>query len=178
MNIKEAIVGTVLTVVIGGTAYTVSQSDIVDNFAKNTGLTQEQAEEYVNSIEDDEFATFDQMGLFYIQDGEDLLETANGIDCTNYEYEWESSTLSCSQGKEQLSKLGNDSVSLGQAYRKLDTDSATKDDISLTINFIDIIQEGYNYQIVRAFLDDITIEESKKTDSYNKALLETILESK
>ena len=177
MNIKEAIVGTVVTVIVGGTAYTVTQSDIVDNFAEDTGLSQEQAEEYVNSIDEEELATFDEIGSFLIKDGEDLLEIATGIDCINYEYEWESTTLSCDQGKEQLNKIGNNTISLGQAYRKLDTDSASEEDISITIDFIDVVQEDYNYEIVKSILDDEFIEEQRKTSSYNKALLEALLES-
>jgi hypothetical protein len=176
MNIKEAVVG-VVTLVIGGTVYSVSQSDIIDNFADDTGLTQEQAEEYVNTIEEDELFTFDELGILYIEDGENLLEIAIEIDCPNYEYEWESSTLSCDQGKEQLNKFGNDSISLGQTYRTLDTDSASEEDISVVISFLDVVKEDYDYEIIKVLLEDEMIEEEKKTLSYNKAILETVLES-
>jgi hypothetical protein len=44
MNIKEAVIGTIITVVIGGTAYSINQVDVVNNFAEDTGLTQQQAE--------------------------------------------------------------------------------------------------------------------------------------
>lgn len=177
MNIKEAIVGTVITVVIGGTAYTVSQSDIVDNFAEDTGLTQEQAEEYVNSIEEDELASFDEIGVSYIQDGEDIFQLVAEIDCVNYTYEWESDSLSCDEAKEQLNKIGNDSISLGQAYRKLDTDSASEDDISIAIGFTDVINKDYDFEVVKVVFDDPTIEEMQKTGSYNKAILEAVLDS-
>ena len=50
MAVKEAIFGTILTVVIGGAAYTVNKEDVVDNFADDTGLSQQQAEEYVDSV--------------------------------------------------------------------------------------------------------------------------------
>lgn len=55
----------------------------------------------------------------------------------NYEYEWETVTLSCSEGKRQLKEIGRNSIALGNAYKKLELDSATRKDISITISQID-----------------------------------------
>ena len=60
-GIAKAIAG-ILTVVIGGTAYAVSQKDVVKNFSNETGLTQQEAQQYVESIPEDELASFDELG--------------------------------------------------------------------------------------------------------------------
>ena len=176
MSIKDLATGTVITLLIGGTAYTVSQTDVIRNFADDTGLTQEQAEQYKNKISDEEFVSFNQLGSDFINDGQELLSLASEIDCVNYEYEWESASLSCYQGKTQIEKIGRDSISLGQAYRKLDSDSASADDISETIVLIDQLNSDYQLQIVNSVLDRSTIDEIRRTNSYNKAILQAALE--
>ncbi|MEX0919348.1 MAG: hypothetical protein WDZ64_01195 [Parcubacteria group bacterium] len=175
-NIKGVITGTVITILIGGTAYTVSQSDVIKNFADDTGLTQEQAEQYINEIPEEELANWDEIGYALIEDGQALLSIANEMDCINYEYEWESVTLSCSEGKEQLNKLARDTTLLGQAYIKLSSDSASKDDIAETISLIDQLNSDYEFDVVKITVDWETIDEIRKTNSYNKALLKATLE--
>jgi len=174
---RGLITGTVVTILIGGTVFTVSQTDIIQNFAEDTGLTQEQAEQYINAIPENELATFDQVGSDFIVEGQEILNIANEIDCVNYEYEWESTTLSCFEGKTQLDKLARDTNSLGQAYIKLGSDSASEDDISATIRLIDQLNSDYQFEIVSFILDWSTIDETKKANSYNKALLKSALES-
>jgi hypothetical protein len=49
--VKKAIAGIIITVVLGGTSYTISQSDIVSNYAKETGQSQEQAQKYVDDVQ-------------------------------------------------------------------------------------------------------------------------------
>ena len=51
---KDFITKTAVTLLIGGTIFTVSQVDIAQNFAEDTGLTQEQAEQYINEIPEEE----------------------------------------------------------------------------------------------------------------------------
>ncbi len=169
--------GAILTIIIGGTAYTISQADVVKHFADDTGLTQEQAEQYISGITDDDLVTFNELGADFINDGQEILKYSAGIDCVNYEYEWESNTLSCYQGKSQFKKMGNDEISLGQAYKKLGSDSASKDDISETINLIDKVNSNLELSIVDNVLDRSTIDETKKSNSYNKAILKAALES-
>ena len=53
---------------IGGTIFTVSQVDIAQNFAEDTGLTQEQAEQYINEIPE-ELISFDELGDELIDEG-------------------------------------------------------------------------------------------------------------
>lgn len=177
MSIKEVAVGTVATIVIGGTAYTINQADVVNNFADDTGLTQQQAEQYVNEVDESDLVSYSELGSDYIDEGQEVRNIAAQTDCLNYEYEWESATLSCKKGKTQLNKIGKDSILLGRAYKKLDSDSASKNDISRTIKLIDDLNAGYELDIVSRILDSATIDEVKKTNSYNKAVLEATLES-
>jgi hypothetical protein len=177
MSIKEVVFGTLVTVVVGGTVYTVSQENIVDNFVEYTGLTQEQAEEYIDSIEEGDLVSFDEIGLSYVGNGEEILESLSEVDCENFVYEFESDLLSCDLAKEQLEKLGNDLISLGEAYRKLDMDSATKEDISIAVQLTDVYFENYKSPVIELVYDEATITELKNGVLYNKALLQALLDS-
>lgn len=176
MSVKELAAGAVVTVVIGGTAYTVNQADVVDNFAEDTGLTQEEAEQYVGQVSEDELASFNEIGSELMNDGQYMITEADQIDCVNYEYEWESATLSCEEGKTQIHEIGSREISLGRAYRKLDTDSASRADISSTIRLIDELNSSYDFEITGMILDQSALDEIKKTNSYNKAYLKAVLD--
>jgi len=176
-NIKSIATGTIITLLIGGTAYTINQEDVIQNFADDTGMTQEQAEIYINEIPEEELATFETIGLDHIDEGKELLIMANDIDCSNYEYDFESTTLSCSAGKIQLDKLARNNTSVGQAYIKLDSDSASKEDMSEAIKLIDQLNANYQLEIASFIWNMSDIEELKKTNSYNKALLKAAIES-
>ena len=177
-NIKSIIIGTIVTIVVGGTAYHVSQSDIIKNFAEDTGLTQEQAEQYIDKIQKEGVENWSEVGSIEIETGQFILKGVDEIDCINYEYEWESSTLSCSKGKEQLTKFGENAVLLGQSYMKLDLDSAKTSDMEETIRLIDQ-QSSYfsQFEILNFYLDQSEINEEIKGNSYNKALLKAVLKS-
>ena len=177
MGMKEAVFGTIITVVIGGTAYTVNKEDVVDNFADDTGLSQQQAEEYVNNVGEEDLIPYDKLGADYFTDGNDVLSSANDIDCVDYEYEWESPTLECEEGKDQLEEFGRDEIALGNAYIKLSSDSASRSDITSTISILNEVNLNYNFEIVEFILDSATISENKKSNSFNKATLEAALES-
>ncbi len=112
-GIKDIASGTIITLIIGGAAYTVSQSDIIDNFASETGLTQEQAEQYVNEIPEDELMSYNEAGSDMLAVSQIFLDSVKEIDCLNYTYEWETPDLSCSEGKTYIRKLGNESNKLG-----------------------------------------------------------------
>ncbi len=170
-------IGTIITLVIGGSVFTFSQADVVKNFAENTGLTQQEAEQYVNEIKEEDLAQFDELGSDFISEGQDMVATANDIDCVNYEYEWESYALNCEEGKSQLKRIGNDAIALGESYKILDTKEATETDISLAISNIDRYNADLELRVVVAMLDPTTIDEIKKTNSYNKALLQAALDS-
>lgn len=174
---NRLITGVIITIVIGGTAYTINQADVVKHFAADTGLTQQQAEQYINTIPEDELvSSYDELGSDYIEDGQEILDYVSKIDCVNYEYEWQSASLTCYTGKTQLGKLGRDEISLGQSYKKLDSDSASKDDISKTIELIDTFNSDFDFSIAKNIYSQSEIDEIKKTNSFNKAVLKAVLE--
>jgi hypothetical protein len=175
--VKELIAGGIVTLVIGGATYTVSQKDVADNFANDTGLTQQEAEQYVNNVKEEDLLDYDEVGDSYITDGNTIIASANEIDCVNYDYEWQSASLTCAQGKAQLVQLGNDEISLGKSYIKLGTDSANEADINVTIGLLTDVNAGYDKSIITYLLYPSDIDEAKKANSYNKALLEAALES-
>lgn len=177
MGIKEIVAGGVVTIVIGGTAYTVNQQDVVNNFANDTGLSEQQATDYVNNVKEEDLVEYDVLGKSYIDGGEGYLATAKDIDCENYEYEWQSSTLSCPVGKQQLAELGNDEISLGESYVRLAAPDASKTDINSTISLLSEVNSNYDLEIVGNILDKAEIDEITNTNSYNKALLEAALQS-
>lgn len=173
----KKILGAVITLVIGGTVFSFSQADLVKNFSKDTGLTQQEAQQYVNGIKKEDLQSFDKIGSEFITDGQKLVEDANNIDCINYTYKWESSNLNCEEGKSQLNTIGNDEITLGNEYGVLNTKNATKDDMSLTIKDIDAVNADLGLEMTTAILDQSNIDDIKKTNDYNKALLETALQS-
>lgn len=173
----KKIIGAVITLVIGGTVYTFSQADVIKNFAKDTGLTQKEAEQYVSKIKDDDMKPYGELGSDFISEGEDMIEVANNIDCINYEYEWESYTLNCEEGKSQLRSLGNNEVTLGNAYKALESEEAGEDEIYSVIRNIDRLNNDLSLDIVIWMIDSQTLDELKKTNSYNKAMLQAALDS-
>lgn len=176
-NIKGVITGGIITLAVGGMAFTFSQEDVINNLANDTGLTQEQAEQYINDIPDDEFASFEVIGSEYIEEGEFTLAMAEEVDCVTYASEWELETLTCLEAKNQLTQLGNSEKALGQAYIKLDTDWASEDDIREAIGRIDQLNAAYDLEINTMFYEEAVINELKMTNYYNKSLLKTALES-
>ena len=175
---KGGIIGGIITLVIGGTVYSVSQADVARNFSKDTGMSQQEAQEYVKNVSEDDLVSYDQLGKDEISMGQEVLSNATEIDCSNYTYEWESASLSCEEGKSQLKRVGNNVIALGKAYISLASDTATKADISLAINQIDKVNTDLSLGIVSKLLDSSTINETRNTNSYNKSLLQTALESK
>lgn len=178
MSIKELITTGAITLVIGGTTYTINQTDVANNFADDTGMSQQQAENYVNGVSEDELVSYDTLGADYLDQGKTLLNETAKIDCVNFEYEWESPTLSCLAGKNQLIETGNDTVTLGNAYIKLSHDSASETDMSTAIKALDELNDSMDLAINQKTLDRATLDDIKNTNSYNKALIETALESK
>ncbi len=175
---KGGIIGGIITLIIGGTVFSVSQTDIAKNFSKDTGVSQKEAEEYVKNVKEEDLVSFDKLGESYISDGQDILKIASEIDCTNYYYKWETNTLSCPQGKSQLESLGNNEIALGKGYTTLNSQSASKEDMASVIKLIDKVNLNLKSEVVQQLLDFATIDENQKTNSYNKALLQAALDSK
>lgn len=173
----KKIIGGVITLVIGGMVFSVSQKDLVKNFSKETGMSQEESQQYVDSIKEEDFVAYDKIGADKVTEGESIIKTIASIDCEKYTYEWETPTLSCSKAKAQFMATAKDEVALGKAYIVLSTSTATKADIRNVINLIEANNNDLNFEIINIMLDKKTIEEEKKINSYNKALLQTALES-
>ncbi len=60
-GIGKVIAG-ILIIVIGGTAYAVSQNDVVKNFSEETGMTQQEAQQYVENISEEELTSLGELG--------------------------------------------------------------------------------------------------------------------
>lgn len=176
-GLKDLIVKGVVTVVIGGTVYTVNQTDIIDNFARDTGMTQQQAEQYVNGISEDELVTYDELGDYYIDDGRWIVSEADKINCQEYTYDWESTTLSCETGKAQYRKIGNDEILLGESYEIIGSDEASDNDVTKTIERIDILNDDFDLEMIVNVLAPADLEDMKNTNSYNKATLKAAMDS-
>lgn len=172
----RAIAG-IITLIIGGTVYSVSQSDVVSNFSAETGLSQKEAEAYLENIPEDELVSFDVLGAELISDGEEVLSIATEIDCADYYYDWETESLSCEEGKSQFRQFGESEIALGQAYQVLSSDSASKDDIRAVIWHLDRMNERYNSEIIVQLMDSSDRDEAIKTNLFNKALLQAALDS-
>ncbi len=172
------VIGGIITLIIGGTVYSISQGDIVSKFSEETGMSQEEAEKYVENIPDDELVSFDELGSDLITEGQDILRIVSETDCVNYYYEWETDTLSCEEGKSQFKQFGDSEIALGKAYKVLNTDSASIEDINSAIRLIDKVNENYNLEIIIKLLDYSDRDEAIKTNLYNKALLRAALDSK
>ncbi len=121
--------------------------------------------------------SYDELGQSYIDEGNATLEIVDEIDCVNYTYDWESSTMSCSDAVNQLIKTGNDEIAVGRSYIRLDADSAGRADIMNTINLLETVNQDYSFEIISRIWDNATLDEAQNTNSYNKALLEAALES-
>lgn len=174
---KGGIIGAIITVVIGSVAYSVSQEAIVENFSRDTGLSKQEAEQYVENITEDDLVAWDELGSDYVSEGKITLEVVSEIDCINYEYEWETSSLSCDEGKSQLTKFGNSEIALGKGYITLVSESASTKEIAEVIKLIDKYNANLTFEIINQIYDYSTIDDLRKSSSYNKAMLQAVLNS-
>lgn len=175
-DIKGKIIGGVIVLVIGGTGFAVSQTDVINNFAKETGMSQEQAQQYADSIKND-LDSFSNIGKELVGTGGTLVDESSKIDCDNYTYEWETPSLSCADGKSQMQKIGQDEQKLGECYKALDTDlgAGAKPKMQECINDLDTNSKNLSLPMNKWLLDDKAIEEMAKTNAYNKSILQTAL---
>jgi hypothetical protein len=176
----KQIIGGVVTLVIGGTVYGVSQSNVVSNFAKNTGQSQQQAQQYVNNIKQSDLQSFSQIGQNLVTDGNTVLQDKASIDCVNYTYKWVTDSLTCYGGAMQLEAMGNDEIALGNCYQALDTNLGNSANSKITecISDSDTLENDYKLPIAAAVLDQNTITTMSNTTAYNKSVLQAALQSK
>lgn len=85
--------------------------------------------------------------------------------------------MSCNTGKTQLQKIGNAEQTLGHAFIKLGSDSGSENDIRTVIAQIDQLNTYYSLEISLAAFDHEALNEFKLTNSYNKSILVSALES-
>ena len=170
---KRIIIGGVITAIIGGTGYTISQKDVVNNFADNTGMSQEQAQQYVNSSQND-LQSFTKVGGDLTSDGNSILDTASKIDCVNYTYKWVTSAMSCEEGDNELRTIGNNEITMGNCYAALGTDlgSAGQSKINECIDDIDSLDASYDLPIASSFMDSSQVSSIKNSNLYNKSVLQ------
>jgi hypothetical protein len=176
---KKTIIGGIITLVIGGTGFTVSQTDIVKNFASETGMSSQQAEQYVSDAQTN-LESFSKLGQDLVSDGNSVLGKAGEIDCATYTYGWEAADLSCPEGASELSTIGNSEVKLGNCYSALGEDlgDAAKPKISECIDDIDAVNSSYSLPIAVKVIQTDKMSEIKNTNLYNKSVLKAALESK
>lgn len=176
-NIKNIIVGGAITLIIGGTAYSFTQQDVVNNLSTETGMTQEQATQYINDIPEEDLASWDVIGNDFIVESNKTRSQATEIDCENYEYDWESPTLTCASGKLQLQKIADAEQATGEAYIKISLDTAVKEDVQALINMLDELNAVYNLEVMKNVYTKAELDELITGNSYNKAILKAALES-
>jgi hypothetical protein len=138
---KRVIIGGIITLVIGGTGYTISQTDVVNNFAKNTGMSQQQAQKYADDAQKN-LVSFTKIGKQLTTDGNLVISEQSKIDCINYKYKWESPSLSCDEGSIELQTIGNNEIQLGKCYEALDTNLGTTANSKISECITDIDATG------------------------------------
>ena len=173
---KSLIKGAIV-LVIGGVAYSFSQADVARNMSKDTGMTEKQATQFIESIPENELASWSEVGEDYVLFGKELKQIANESNCNEWQFDWESPTLSCEKGLSQIATWGENQIALGNSYIKLDSSSATDKDMIKTINLIGRYNANLAFEIVEAILSQADITEEKNTNAYNKAVLQSAIEN-
>lgn len=174
---KREIIGGIASIIIGGSAFAISQTEITQNFANETGMTQQEAEQYVKDAQKD-LDSFANIGNSLITDAQDIESGISEIDCDSYEYDWETPALSCATGKSQLQTLATAERNLGNCYKSLDADlgDAASQKIRECIAYIDRVNTSYDQPMTQVMLESNSVSEIKKTNAYNKSLLQSALE--
>ena len=175
----KRVIGGVIAMVIGGSAFAIGKSGVVSEFSRNTGLSQQQAQQYVNNIPKSDLVSFSKAGQSFIGDGNSILNQASNIDCLHYTYQWVTSTLSCQDGESQLQSAGNDEVTLGHCYVSLGTNlgNSAKSRMRECISDIDKVDLDYGLPVVTSILNNNESTTAKEANAYNKSVLQTALNS-
>lgn len=85
-KIINIMIGTVITVLIGGAAYNINKVDLVNNFSQETGLTKNQAEKYIDNISKDEMIAWSELGRELKNECQEIVKIASALDCDNEIY--------------------------------------------------------------------------------------------
>ena len=175
---KDLVAGGLIVLVLGGTTFAVSQTDIAKNFANETGMSQTEAEKYVEESKD-ELVSFTEIGTSTLENGRSIMSAAAELDCATYVYDWESPSLSCDTGKTQIYTLGSGEAKLGECYKQLDADLSTevKNKINECIADIDNSNANHKLPIVVKMYESSAIDETIKANAFNKSVLKAATES-
>lgn len=176
---KRVIVGGIATVIIGGAGFTIKQSDVVNNFAKETGMSHDQAQQYVDKSQNN-LQSFSKVGQELTSDGNSILNSSSGIDCVNYTYQWETASLNCAEGKNELETIGNNEITMGNCYDSLSGNlgRAAATQISECIDDIDTLNSSYDLPVAGYFINSSQVTDIKNANLYNKSVLQAALKSK
>ncbi len=79
--------------------------------------------------------------------------------------------------RDQFRRWAEKEIAAGYAYKSLASSAATTLDISATINTLDELNGALDLAAVSILLTSEEIKENKHNNSYNRALLQTALES-
>ena len=173
---KSLIKGAIV-LVIGGVAYSFSQADVARNMSKDTGMTEKQATQFIESIPENELASWTEVGEDYVLFGKELKQIANESNCNEWQFDWESPTLSCEKGLSQIATWGENQIALGNSYIKLDSSNDTDKDMIQTINLIGQFNANLALEIIVNVVDELTLSDWYITNSYNKALLQSAFDN-
>lgn len=77
-------------------------------------MTQQESQQYIENISEDELISFYDLSASHITLGEEVFKIVREMDCENYQYDWETETLSCGLGMMQLTLFGGSNIELGE----------------------------------------------------------------
>ena len=176
---KRAIAGVVVTAIIGGTTYTMSMSDVIANFSRNAGLSQENAQKYVEGTKNS-LGSFEKVGRGYVAESANLSGKALALDCATYRYTWESPSLNCVEGKSELQDFASTVLNLGQCYQDLGKDlgNGANQRVRECISDIDLYDASLDSPIVRKLLNPQGLLDAHRRNQYNKAVLQSAMQQK
>jgi len=175
----KRIIGVIVALAIGGTVYHFSQASVVNNFAKNAGISQRQAQQYIDKIPKGDLTSITGLGRNDVSEGQQILSQTKNLDCNTYIYKWQSPSLTCPEGVAQLRRLGLAHVRLGTCFEELSVTLGTKaaSTIDRCISGIDVEDADLNLPISRTLLGAKAILSAREMNLYNKSLLQTALQS-
>ena len=160
-------------IVLFGTACDSSQKAVVKNFSEETGMTQQESQQYIENISEDELISYYELSKSHTATGEEIFNIVLELDCDNYIYEWETLTLSCLKGMSELVTFGNINTNLGEIFKVMGDGYSFTKDYKEAITLIDKLNESLKSEIMVALLDENIIEEMIKTNLYNKSIIQT-----
>lgn len=168
----------ILVFVIFGTACDVSQKDVIKNFSQETGMTQEESQQFIEDISEDGLISYYELSTNHNTVGQEAFKIVLELDCNNYIYEWETETLSCGSGMAQLIIFGGLNLDLAKVYKLMGAGYAFTKDYEEAIELIDKLNESLKTEFIVLLFSENNIEEMIKSNQYNKVIIQTELEKR